>query len=189
MSEVPDFKRMKRIEGRRHGRFLNFSCFQNRAFLKSERAKAWLIASVQLAMDKHEVDLWAYVIMPTHVHLMVFPRRVETLMSRFVSTLKQSVSKRALAWVEKNTPFFLPQMADVAPNGEITHRFWQRGPGFDRNLWSPKAIRNGIKYIHMNPVVDKLCKHPHEWPWSSAGWYRDRTPGPLPVTIPWLEGY
>jgi hypothetical protein len=30
-------------------------------------------------------------------------------------------------------------------------RFWQRGGGYARTLWSARAIWNMIEYIHMNP--------------------------------------
>ena len=70
-------------------------------------------------------------------------------------------------------------MRDAQPNGKVAHRFWQRGGGFDRNLWSPRAIWNTIDYIHQNPVREGLCTYPPDWYWSSSGTYKDGREGPL----------
>jgi hypothetical protein len=48
------------------------------------------------------------------------------------------------------------------------YRFWQRGAGYDRCLYEPKAIWNAIEYIHQNPVRAGLCRRAEEWEWSSA---------------------
>jgi len=47
-------------------------------------------------------------------------------------------------------------------------RFWQIGGGYDRNLWTAKAVRSSIKYIEANPVRKELVKKPEDWKWSSA---------------------
>ena len=62
------------------------------------------------------------------------------------------------------------------------HRFWQRGGGFDRNMWNPKAIYDAIEYIETNPVRAKLVTSPHEWNWSSAR-VRKRKEGIVPEII------
>ena len=58
-------------------------------------------------------------------------------------------------------------MKDAQPNGRYSHRFWQRGGGYDGNLWSIDNIRVKIKYIHENPVRRKLVTSPSDWPRSS----------------------
>ena len=60
-------------------------------------------------------------------------------------------------------------MTDLQPNGKRCIRFWQRGGGYDRNLWEPRYIWEMIDYIHANPVRRGLCAVPEQWPWSSGG--------------------
>ena len=50
-------------------------------------------------------------------------------------------------------------------------RFWQEGPGFDRNIFSPEALEASIDYIHNNPVKRGLCQKAADWKWSSARYY------------------
>ena len=70
--------------------------------------------------------------------------------------------------------------------GKHCFRFWLEGPGFDRNIFSPEAIKSSIDYIHMNPVKRGLCQKCTGWKWSSARFYADGTEDPdLPqITLP-----
>ncbi len=55
--------------------------------------------------------------------------------------------------------------------GVTTFRFWQEGPGYDRNLTEPGTILASIDYIHANPVRRGLCVRGIDWRWSSARRY------------------
>lgn len=55
--------------------------------------------------------------------------------------------------------------------GKFAFRFWQEGPGFDRNLFQPKAVQASLDYIHLNPVQRGLCVKARDWRWSSARYY------------------
>ncbi len=170
---------MRRIEVPRRARALNFACFHGQRFLAADRSCQWLADSLTVGLTNHEIDLWAYCFMPTHIHLLVFPRSDHPSVAAFLESVKTSVAKKAVAWVRINAPAFLVRMRDAQPNGRVAHRFWQRGGGFDRNLWSPRAIWNTIDYIHQNPVRDGMCKYAPEWYWSSSGTYKDGREGPL----------
>ncbi|MBK7403120.1 MAG: transposase [Phycisphaerales bacterium] len=134
-----------------------------------------------MALTKHNTRLWAFCIMPNHVHLLLYPERLDWRAGAFLGTLKQSVCKRALLWMHAHAPDRLALMRDEQPNGKVSYRFWQRGGGYDRNLWSDDAIWAMIDYIHLNPVEAGLCERPEQWRWSSAGRYA-RT-GESPVAL------
>ncbi len=66
--------------------------------------------------------------------------------------------------------------------GKTCFRFWQEGPGYDRNLSSPAVIEAAIDYIHLNPVRRGFVQQAVDWTWSSASWYllnppRQQRPG------------
>ena len=123
-------------------------------------------------------------VMPEHVHLLACPREREYDAAAFCGSVKLSVVRRAVPWVRKHAPGFLPRMLDQQPCGRRAYRFWQRGGGFDRNLTEPATVRYEIDYVHLNPVRRGLCDRPEEWVWSSArdyaarddGWERDESP-------------
>jgi len=130
-------KTCKRYNVVGHAHYLTFSCFQRRPFLNRDRSRGWMIDAIALARERHLLDLWAWVIMPEHVHLLIHPRDADYRISAILSTLKQPVSKRALLFVQNEAPNFARWMLDRQPNGKEAHRFWQRGGGYDHNLWTP----------------------------------------------------
>jgi putative transposase len=109
-------------------------------------------------------------IMPEHIHLLICPREPEYSISRILSTLKQPVSKRAILFVQNEARSFIPQLTDRQPNGKESLHFWQRGGGYDLNLWTPEKVWEKIDYLHANPVRRGLVERPEDWVWSS---YRD----------------
>ena len=125
------------IEGDAH--FLTFSCFRRQPFLSRDRSRQWMLEGLQLGREKGQFDLWAYVIMPEHVHVLLLPL-ADVKIHQILTTIKQSVSKKAVLWVRQNAPRFLDRMEDLQPNGKRSYRFWLRGGGYDRNLRSAADV-------------------------------------------------
>lgn len=182
MSNERTFRRsLVRIEGHRHARSLTFSCFQRRPFFRSARACEWFVDALQLARQRHPIDLWAWVVMPTHAHVLVYPTVLTPTIGRFLFTVKQSVAKRAIGWTREHAPDRLALFEDRSAERRVVFRFWQRGAGYDRNLANPEAIRLEIAYIHRNPVQAGLCARAEEWNWSSAREHAQQGSGPIKI--------
>jgi putative transposase len=54
-----------------HAHELTFSCFRRLRLLGSDRTREWLLRSLETARSWWRFALWAYVIMPEHVHLLI----------------------------------------------------------------------------------------------------------------------
>ncbi|MCK4626323.1 MAG: transposase [Phycisphaerae bacterium] len=168
---------------------LTFSCFQRQPFFNGRYSPRWFLDAVEQARSKHPFELWAFVIMPEHVHMVILPHegvKIRTILSR----TKHPVTRRALHFVEKNCPSFAARMIDRQPNGKITHRFWLRGGGYDRNLRSVRDVHEKIRYIHENPVRRGLVKCPEDWQWSSASAWASDIDEPIRIdreSLPPLE--
>jgi putative transposase len=173
-------KRLRHFDEPGHAHYLTFSCFRNQRFLKSARACQWLVDALAAAKQEQPFDLWAWVFMPEHVHLLLCPR-AGTSISAILTAIKKPVGRIAAAWVRKKTPHFIPRMLDTQPGGGQVLRFWQRGGGYDRNIITIRELREKIGYIHKNPVRRGLVASPADWPWSSyAAW---QTGIDLPLAI------
>ncbi len=68
------YKTCKRYNIPGHAHELTFTCFRRFQLLSRERTCRWPIDAVGRARSCHAFDIWAYVIMPEHVHLLIFPR-------------------------------------------------------------------------------------------------------------------
>jgi len=154
--------------------FLTFSCFRRQPFLKNKQPRIWFCESLAGATRSHNIALWGYVIMPEHVHLIVSPREADYNISRFLNSVKQSVTRKAYWYRQKSDKpdNVWEQFYDVHPDGKVHFRFWQRGGGYDRNIWSADELREKLEYMHNNPVRRGLCDAPDQWYWSSAGTMR-----------------
>jgi len=75
---------------------LTFTCFRRYAFLKAERTCEWLADAVNKARTKHDFHLWAYVFMPEHVHLLVYPKKPAYDIRAILKTIKQPVGRKAI---------------------------------------------------------------------------------------------
>ncbi len=171
LATTPHRKRLRRADEPGDARFLTFSCFQRRAFLSRPRACGWFLEALERSRETHGFDLWAFVLMPEHVHLLIYPGLEPHRVADILYTLKKSVTSRALAFVRREAPEFLVRMEDRQPNGRTSYRFWQRGGGYDENLCTPAKIWDKIDYMHANPVRRGLCERPTDWEWSSARAY------------------
>jgi putative transposase len=172
-------KSCKRYNDAGQAHALTFSCFQRQPFLSKDGSRQWLVDAIDRARSRHHFHVWAYVIMPEHAHLLIWPTERDYDVSQILNSIKQSVSKRALIHVQRHAPSFLQRMADRQPNNDVHYRFWQRGGGYDRNIIEPASAHQQIEYMHNNPVRRGLCARPEDWYWSSAASYMGICEGPL----------
>jgi putative transposase len=160
-----------------HAHELTFSCFRRLPLLKSRPAKEFLSDSVNAAQIIHNFEVWAYVFMLEHVHLLIYPLSGEYSISDILKSIKQPSSRRTINYWRENKPAILACLETGLKRPR--YRFWQDGTGYDRNYYTPEEIRRQVDYIHNNPVKRGLVENPADWKWSSAAyWMKD---GPTPV--------
>jgi putative transposase len=152
-----------------HAHELTFSCYRRYPFLQAERTCVWLAEAIEAARQEHKFALWAYVFMPEHVHLLIYPTRAPYDIRDMLQCIKEPVGRQAVAYLRESAPEWLERI-NVQRGQRVERRFWQAGGGFDRNVVEPHTLMAMIAYIHANPVRRGLVKNAEEWKWSSAGW-------------------
>ena len=175
-------KTIKHFNEPGHIHFLTFSCFRQLPFFKSDRTKEWLVEAIANAMEKHKFVLVAYVIMPEHAHLLIQPNSLDYDIAAILKAIKQPVSRRAKRFLQVENATWVKKLT-VKSGGKEGFRFWQAGPGYDRNMRDEKELLEKIQYIHNNPVKNGLVTSPENWIWSSAGWYLDGRTGKIPIVV------
>lgn len=150
---------------------LTFSCHRRMPLLGSDRSRQWFVDALDVARRRWNFELWAYVIMPEHVHVMLRPCSPDATVARMLKAIKQPVARRAVGWLREHRPGWLRRLRVVWPTGREEFRFWMQGGGYDRNIDQPATVPKVIEYIHQNPVRRGLVTVAADWPWSSAGWY------------------
>ena len=174
-------KEFRRIEEAGHAHSLTWSCYRRQPFFLSDRCGQWLADALRAIIEKWGIRVWGYCFMPDHVHLLVYPASTEPSMSAIAKSIKQSVSRRAVAWLRRHNQAGLNRLLDLQPSGRKAHRIWHRGPGHDRNIVTPQAAHAELVYIHHNPVKANLTTTPEQWQWSSALAWATRQQHGIPI--------
>jgi putative transposase len=146
---------------------LTFSCYSRRNYFFDSNACEMVLEEIENARRIYLFRLWAYVIMPNHVHILLWPLEAKYDIGKILSGIKRTMSKRYGAMMKKKDKVAYDQFL-VKKSNETVFAFWQPGGGFDRNLWNARAIHDSIAYIEANPVRKGLASSPEEWKWSSA---------------------
>lgn len=117
------------------------------------------------------VSIVGYVLMPSHLHIMLGLRKAE-LSSRFMQSFKIITSKKLKSLLPES------YLSIFSCNGEF--RFWT--PRFDElGISSKKQFDIKLNYIHNNPVKAGLAKDAIEYEFSSAKDWLTEYSGLLPV--------
>ena len=96
---------------------------------------------------KFGMEIWAYCLMPNHVHLVGVPKRADSL-SRTFHTVHMRYAR-----------YFNGKRNAVG-------HLWQ-GRFFSCAM-DERHVSAAVRYIEMNPVRSGLVESPHDYPWSSA---------------------
>jgi len=169
-------KRKKTYNEPGHAHFLTYSCYQRLPLLTKDRSRTWVLEAIQSARSKCDFDLWAYVVMPGHVHLLLRPRQQQYRVARILAALKRPVAVQAKAHlIQTGNTEWLDKLT-VKKGKKAIFRFWQTGGGYDENICDEKPVLEVIEYIHHNPVRRGLVEKSTDWAWSSSRfWAGDRS--------------
>jgi putative transposase len=154
---------LKRYQETGQLHFLTFSCYHRQPKLRDAKSCAVFEGALERTRQQHGLQVYGYVLMPEHVHMLVSePERAA--LARAMQSLKQSVP-RTLAL----------RAADP---------FWQ-ARYYDFNVESERKFVEKIRYIHRNPVTRGLVARPEDWPWSSFRHYATGEAGPVQIESQW----
>jgi REP element-mobilizing transposase RayT len=124
-------------------------------------ADVWLAQIVQeslLYRHARSHELLAYVVMPSHCHVVFAPLEDESAGRPAQQAIMQSLKRRTAAECNRVLG--------------RTGRFWQP-ESFDRVVRGPSSLEKVISYVERNPVKAGLCDALEAWRFSSA---HTRTP-------------
>lgn len=174
------------IEG--HVHLLTFSCYRRMPLLTNDTWRTLFSRAIDRANELHRFRLIAFVYMPEHAHLLVYPESPAGEIERLLYAIKKPFSGRIKRLLAESASPLLRQLTVQERPGKLAFRFWQEGPGHDRNLLSVENCVKAAEYIHNNPVRRKLCASPDGWRWSSWKFYHQPT-GLLDDALPRVAGF
>jgi len=120
--------------------------YRQRVF-KSQNDYKQYLSWLKEYSDKNALDIWAYCLMPNHVHFICVPQNSDSLARTF-----NTLHMRYAQYVNKK-------------QGMCGH-LWQGR--FYSCILDEKHLFAAVRYVENNPVRAGLVQEPEEYPWSSA---------------------
>ncbi|MES2680896.1 MAG: transposase [Bacteroidota bacterium] len=139
--------------------------------------KKTIINSLKYCQDQKGLEIYAYVLMPSHLHLMCRAREGFEL-ANIMRDLKKFTSKKIIQKIREETEsrrewlleLFSRSCEHLKRNQDF--KVWQDGYHAEA-LISNKFIYQKLNYIHDNPVKDGIVEKPEDYLYSSARNYAD----------------
>lgn len=134
-----------------------------------------VLEQLRETVNYHNLSLVAYVLMPSHLHLLLGFKNIE-IMSKVMQNFK-------LLSAHRLKPLIPSELSHELYIGD-NFRMWQ--PRFDDVIiYSEKQFKIKIEYIHSNPVKAGLVKSATDYEYSSARDWLTGKKGLLPVEKDW----
>jgi len=155
--------------------FFTATCLNWQPLFKEDKHKQIILDSLAFLVNDHRIWLYAYVIMPNHIHI---------LWRKQDAWIEKNVQQHFLKYTAQNIKF---NLLNNDPS-ELTHyrstqrdrkfHFWERRPYRARTL-TRAVLEQKIDYIHYNPVKAGLCMLPEDYLFSSARFYYQKSENPI----------
>jgi REP element-mobilizing transposase RayT len=144
-----------------------------------------LIESLEFVLNEHQAVLFAYVLMPNHVHLVLRLPEGQSI-SDLMRDFKKYTSTKIRQELEKNRRVTYLSVLRRNAMGRKAQVFKLWMDRFDDVVIEDDETQATIvDYVHCNPVKAGLVEKAEEWIYSSAADYLMIRKGPLGVCTNW----
>jgi putative transposase len=141
-----------------------------------------VLDSWRFLQENQRIELYAYVIMENHVHLIAAANDLTKEMGDF----KSFTARQIVDWLQdRHARDVLDQLAcqKLAHKTDRQFQVWQEG-SHPEMIQGEEMMRQKAEYIHDNPVRRGYVDEPIHWRYSSARNYAGLA-GLLEVTLAW----
>ena len=181
-------KSLRKFDDNSYVHFITTNTYRNYPYFQYEEFSQILLEELRFYSVKLGFTLIGYVIMPSHLHLLLWWDKDEQSMlniSTIMQRIKGATARRIIDFLQGRSEHPLrpvsqgrermlsatQERADPkAHKQNIKHRVWQ--PGFyDFNIHSERILLDKLDYIHNNPVKAGLTTSPGDYKCSSYRFY------------------
>ncbi|MDF3076957.1 MAG: hypothetical protein K0S09_846 [Sphingobacteriaceae bacterium] len=155
--------------------FFTATCLNWQNLLSEEKHKKIVLDSLNFLVSEKRVWIYAYVIMPNHVHILWRKQNEwldKSVQQQFLKYTAQQIKFNLIA----NFPHQLNNYRST--QADRLYHFWERRP-YVATMFNRTVCEQKIDYIHNNPVKAALCDTPEEYHYSSARFYCLNSPNPI----------
>jgi putative transposase len=163
-------KNLPKFNDNSYAHFITTNTYHHYPYFRDEELCQIIAEELEFYSRKYGFALIGYVIMPDHLHLLVWWDKEEKPnlnISRVMNSIKTMTTKRI-----KRRLFYsggvkyMGRLADVGQPTRRPFRLWQ--PGFyDFDIYSEAKLLEKLDYMHNNPIAAGVVSSPECYKWSS----------------------
>ena len=141
-----------------------------------------VIKSLKHMHDNRDLAIYAYVIMPTHIHAVVMALNgdLSAIMRDFKRFTARAIYDQAKVEDNRLLTWIFEKESKNNPHANI--KVWQ-DEFHPKMLFSEDVFRQKVEYVHANPVRSNLVTTPEHWYYSSAAFYTGSAEGPFETDV------
>jgi putative transposase len=136
-----------------------------------------IIDNLNYCIDKKGLEIIAFCIMPSHIHLIARTKE-DILLSDVLRDFKSFTSKKIISMIETNQEesrrewllYMFKYFAKYNKHNTM-YQFWQQNNHPIDLISNNKWIEEKITYIHQNPVKAMIVHEDYQFVYSSANRY------------------
>lgn len=171
-----------------HTHFWTISCYRRLQFFHDDGMKRVAIEALRALQTTLGVCVVGYVVMPEHVHVLLYPHARGTDLpipiGNLLQVFKQYVGRRGkerLREVWRRRQRLWSEPLNRWAQGSFDKQEVMNTRGYDRNIFTERELRTKLDYCHKNPITRGLVGIAADWKWSSYRFYEFGDRSVLPM--------
>jgi REP element-mobilizing transposase RayT len=141
------------------------------------KQKYVIVNALKYCQQQKGLEIYAYCIMPSHIHLLCKAPE-EEILANIMRDFKRFTSKKIIEVIEEGPEsrreWLLPYFKNACAHLKRNQHYKVRQDGYHaEQVYSNAFIKQKVNYIHNNPVMDKIVAFPEDYIFSSARNYAD----------------
>ena len=151
--------------------YLTFTIIEWLPVFIAEEPCLILTDSLNFCHRQKGLRIHAFVIMPTHVHLILFDKDFDNnRLRRTLRDMRQYTGRQLSNYCDKHTPDAFKQVIHNSRRTDRTRQFWQQSR-HPAAIWSESFLQSKLDYLHDTPRRKGLVREAAAWRFSSSAYW------------------
>jgi putative transposase len=157
------------IQSDHHTQFITITCLNWLPVLQNDHHKQIIIEALKNRVAKQQVTVYAFVIMPNHMHI-IWQLHDNVIREDFQRDFLKFIARSILHFLRMNSDPLVESLKVKAADRH--YQVWERN-SLRVDLYTEKIFLQKMTYIHNNPIQPKwkLADLPENYRFSSANFY------------------
>ena len=167
-----------------HLYFVTTTAVQHARIFQRDVVKRILVDGLYYLSAVDRTELYAFIIMPNHVHLIIRCQEenpLKDVMRDFKANMTRLIVRQYQAEQNQQVLDFLRDAVERPEKQRF--KVWEDGY-VAKDVFSPDFLMQKMEYIHNNPLQPhwRLAEHAEDYIWSSARFYLLDEPALIPLS-------